>query len=168
MSNHGAGCGSRPCGESRRAPRIAAGFAVACVAIAAGCSDAAVEASPAQLAQGSELYGQHCASCHGAKLEGQANWRTRLPSGRLPAPPHDASGHTWHHGDAVLFGITKYGLLPGKYAPQGYQSDMPAFEGKLSDAEIRAVLEYIKSTWSPQVQARQREITQREEAAGVR
>ncbi len=157
---------SRP-GSSGRATRVGAAVAVLGIALLAGCGDATVEGSPAQLAQGKALYDQQCASCHGAKLQGQPNWRTRLPSGRLPAPPHDPSGHTWHHGDAVLFGITKYGLVPGRYAPQGYQSDMPAFEGKLSDAEIRAVLEYVKSTWPPEIQSRQREITQREEAAGI-
>jgi mono/diheme cytochrome c family protein len=64
----------------------------------------------------------------------------------MPAPPHDESGHTWHHPDAVLFGITKDGLVP-PYAPRDYQSDMPAFGGTLSDEEIRAVLAYIKGHW---------------------
>lgn len=100
---------------------------------------------PAKVALGAKVYAQHCAACHGAKLEGQANWRSPLPSGRMPAPPHDESGHTWHHTDAVLFGITKYGLT--NYAPPGYQSDMPAFEGKLSDEEIWAVLAFIASHW---------------------
>jgi len=65
----------------------------------------------------------------------------------MPAPPHDASGHTWHHPDGVLFGITKYGLIPGKYAPPKYESDMPAFGGQLTDEDIWAVLAYIKSAW---------------------
>lgn len=115
--------------------------------------DEPASASPARIEQGRAMYGQHCASCHGASLEGQPNWQTRLPSGRMPAPPHDDSGHTWHHPDDVLFGITKYGLVPGKYAPPGYQSDMPGFGGVLSDNEIRAVLDYIESRWSPQVRA---------------
>ena len=51
------------------------------------------------LATGKAVYERHCAACHGANLEGQPNWRSRDPSGRLPAPPHDASGHTWHHPD---------------------------------------------------------------------
>jgi mono/diheme cytochrome c family protein len=102
----------------------------------------------AKVAQGGKLYVQHCAVCHGAKLEGQPDWRVRLPNGRLPAPPHDESGHTWHHSDDVLFGITKHGLVPGRYAPAGYESDMPPFEGKLSDEEIRAVLAYIKAHWT--------------------
>jgi mono/diheme cytochrome c family protein len=113
---------------------------------------------PARLAAGSKIYVQHCASCHGANLEGQANWQARLPNGRMPAPPHDDSGHTWHHPDEVLFGITKYGLVPGKYAPPGYQSDMPGFGNVLSDDDIRAVLAYIESRWSAQVRARRAEM----------
>ena len=101
---------------------------------------------PAQLALGASIYSQHCAACHGSKLEGQPEWRRRLPNGRMPAPPHDELGHTWHHPDAVLFGITKSGLVPPN-APPGYESDMPAFSGKLSDGEIWSVLAYIKSHW---------------------
>ena len=57
----------------------------------------------AQVAEGRAVYAAQCASCHGANLEGQPDWRVRLPNGRLPAPPHDASGHTWHHPDKALF-----------------------------------------------------------------
>jgi mono/diheme cytochrome c family protein len=120
-------------------------------ALLAGC-----EKKP-DLALGEKLYGQHCASCHGANLEGQPDWRKRLANGRFPAPPHDASGHTWHHPDEVLFGITKHGLVP-PYAPAGYETDMPAFGGKLSDQEIRAVLAYIESRWSPEVHKRRAEM----------
>lgn len=114
--------------------------------VVAGCA----EDRPAQLALGEKIYAQHCAACHGAKLEGQPDWRRKLPNGRMPAPPHDDGGHTWHHTDAVLFGITKHGLAP-PYAPRGYESDMPAFAGTLSDGEIRAALAFIASRWSPQV-----------------
>jgi mono/diheme cytochrome c family protein len=110
----------------------------------AACSEP--QPSAQTLALGGKLYAQHCASCHGASLEGQPNWRSRLPNGRMPAPPHDESGHTWHHPDEVLFGITKHGVVP-PYAPPGYQSDMPGFGGKLTDEEIRAVLAYIASHW---------------------
>lgn len=82
----------------------------------------------------------------------------------MPAPPHDDSGHTWHHPDAALFGITKDGLVPGKYAPPGYQSDMPGFGSTLSDDEIWAVLAYISSRWSPRARAHQAQVT-REHAA---
>jgi mono/diheme cytochrome c family protein len=101
----------------------------------------------AKVARGAVLYAAHCAACHGAKLEGQPEWRKRLPNGRLPAPPHDEFGHTWHHPDWMLFGITKNGLAP-PYGPRNYESDMPAFGGKLSDEEIWEALAYIKSHWT--------------------
>ena len=107
----------------------------------------------AQVARGQAAYSAQCARCHGANLEGQPNWRVRLANGRLPAPPHDASGHTWHHPDVDLFNITRNGI--GPYAPAGYQSDMPAFAGVLSDAEIAAVLAYIKSRWPADIRERQ-------------
>jgi mono/diheme cytochrome c family protein len=119
--------------------------AIAISSVAWGCGE-----RRADLALGEKLYAQHCAACHGAKLEGQPNWRARLPNGRMPAPPHDDSGHTWHHPDEVLFGITKHGLVP-PYAPPAYASDMPGFADKLSDEEIRAVLAYIASTWPREV-----------------
>ena len=99
---------------------------------------------------GEKLYAKHCAACHGPQLEGQPNWQKKLPNGRFPAPPHDDSGHTWHHPDDDLFGMTKHGLVP-PYAPAGYESDMPAFGKVLSDDEIRAVLAFIRSRWSEEV-----------------
>jgi mono/diheme cytochrome c family protein len=108
-------------------------------------SAGAEDADQTQIARGQSLYGAHCASCHGKNLEGQPDWQTRLPTGRLPAPPHDASGHTWHHPDKVLLGITRNGLKP--YAGGDYESDMPAFASILTDQEIGAVLAFIKSTW---------------------
>ena len=105
------------------------------------------------VALGDKLYRQQCATCHGTKLEGQPNWRARLPNGRLPAPPHDASGHTWHHPDRQLFEITKFGTAA--YAPPGYQTDMLGFKDVLTDPEIWAVLAYIKSTWPPEIRTRQ-------------
>jgi len=70
----------------------------------------------------------------------------------MPAPPHDATGHTWHHSDKQLFDMTKRG--PGALVP-GYQSDMPGFADKLRDADIWAVLSYIESTWPTDIRAKQ-------------
>ncbi|WP_298299716.1 c-type cytochrome [uncultured Litoreibacter sp.] len=96
-------------------------------------------------ALGQSIYAEQCAACHGARLEGQPNWRMRGEDGLLPAPPHDATGHTWHHDDKALFTLTKYGLagLMENAPPSG----MPVYEGVLSDDEIIAVLSFIKSTW---------------------
>lgn len=94
---------------------------------------------------GKEIYAAQCAACHGARLEGQPNWRVRREDGLLPAPPHDATGHTWHHDDQTLFTLTKYGLagLMENAPPSG----MPIYEGVLTDDEIIAALSFIKSTW---------------------
>lgn len=112
--------------------------------------------TPAQIEQGRQVYAANCASCHGAKLEGQPDWKRRLENGRMPAPPHDESGHTWHHADRQIFTITRDGI--GAVVP-GYESDMPVFEGTLSDAEIAAVLSFIKSTWPERERGFQAEVT---------
>lgn len=109
---------------------------------------------------GRALYTGHCAACHGSKLQGQPNWRERREDGRLPAPPHDETGHTWHHPDAVLFDITRNGLVEGRTAPSGYVSDMPAYAGILSDTEIVAILAYIKSTWPKDILELHQEVNQ--------
>ena len=111
------------------------------------------------VALGERIYKQNCAACHGANLEGQANWRTRLPNGRLPAPPHDETGHTWHHDDETLFALTKFG--PAVLVGSDYESDMPAYRDILSDREIWAVLAFIKNAWPADVQERQQQISLR-------
>ena len=111
-------------------------------------------------AEGELLYHQNCAACHGAALEGQPDWRRPGPDGRLPAPPHDATGHTWHHGDDLLFRITRDGT--SEVVGGGYESNMPGFGDVLSDAQIRAVLEFIKSTWPERERAYQKQVTRRE------
>jgi mono/diheme cytochrome c family protein len=111
---------------------------------------------PAQVAIGREIYAARCAMCHGARLEGQPDWMTRKPDGRLPAPPHDASGHTWHHPDQQLMLITKKGLSA---VVPGYQSDMPAFESVLTDEQIAAALSFIQNSWPPDIRERQRALT---------
>jgi mono/diheme cytochrome c family protein len=102
-----------------------------------------------EVALGREVYMAHCASCHGADLEGEPDWQTPREDGRMPAPPHDATGHTWHHPDAQLVAMTRHGIEP--FAPDGYESDMPAFEGVLDDGEMRAVITFIKTTWPPEI-----------------
>ena len=100
---------------------------------------------PAVVSLGKQVYAQNCASCHGVALEGQANWRQRGYDGYMPAPPHDETGHTWHHPDTYLLLMTKYGNE--KIIGKTYPNNMPAYEDELSDNEIIAVLSFIKSTW---------------------
>ncbi|MDK3071959.1 cytochrome c [Sedimentitalea sp. JM2-8] len=115
------------------------------------------------LARGAAIYAEACASCHGADLEGQADWRSPGPDGRLPAPPHDRTGHTWHHPDRVLLDITLRGA--SAVIGGGYESDMPGFAETHSEAEIRDVLAWIKSQWPDRERQIQAEITAEDEAA---
>ena len=117
---------------------------------------------PALVALGAAVYGKHCASCHGRNLEGEPNWRRRRLDGTLPAPPHDATGHTWHHSDEQLFRLTREG--PAAVAGKGYRSTMPGFAGTLEDREILAALAYVKSRWPAEV----REVQARLNASGGR
>ena len=73
----------------------------------------------------------------------------------MPAPPHDDSGHTWHHPDRQLFDYTKFGGDAVAAAP--FESAMPGFGDTLSDDEIWAVLAFIKSRWSPRMREVQRQ-----------
>jgi mono/diheme cytochrome c family protein len=118
-----------------------------------GLAQAAAADDPAQVALGAEAYAAECASCHGADLAGQPDWQTRLPDGTYPAPPHDASGHTWHHPDALLLDYIRRGgaaLIGGSF-----KSNMPGFADRLTEDEIQAVLTFIKSTWPAEVRATQ-------------
>lgn len=131
--------------------------------VVTGVAAQAQTADPALLAQGQCLYASNCATCHGANLQGQPDWKRRLATGRMPAPPHDVAGHSWHHSDRDLFNLTKLGVAA--VMGDGYESDMPAFGGKLSDDEIKAVLAYIKSTWPARAQQVQAKITAADTAA---
>ncbi|SDZ52545.1 Cytochrome C oxidase, cbb3-type, subunit III [Jannaschia faecimaris] len=120
-----------------------------------------MDKDPDVVTLGAALYQENCASCHGAKLEGQPNWRSPGDDGRLPAPPHDETGHTWHHDVDTLFRLTKYGT-GALIGDSGYASNMPIYEGVLSDDEIIAVLSYIKSTWPEEIRARHDEMENRQ------
>lgn len=108
-----------------------------------------------QVALGGQVYAARCASCHGANLEGQPNWQQDLPTGGRPAPPHDATGHTWHHDDQSLFTTVKQGGQAT--SPPDYKSNMPAFGDSLSDNAIWAALAFIKRSWPPDIQAAQQQ-----------
>ena len=111
----------------------------------------------ADVETGRVLYIEHCSVCHGANLEGQPDWRSSDENGLYPAPPHDETGHTWHHADALLERIIRDGTAA--VVGDGYESDMPGFTDVMSDAEITAVLAYIKSTWPERERAIQSRIT---------
>ncbi|MEC8372046.1 MAG: c-type cytochrome, partial [Pseudomonadota bacterium] len=100
-------------------------FTLVCLSIGLAIPHAnAIELKPddkAVVAKGKSVYKSQCAACHGFSLRGQRNWRVRKPDGKLPAPPHDKSGHTWHHSSKVLFDYTKLG--PKALIGRDYQTD---------------------------------------------
>ena len=108
---------------------------------------------------GAALYATHCASCHGANLEGQPDWRSPGPDGVLPAPPHDETGHTWHHDTDLLI---EYTLLGGAAAMDargvpGFNSGMPAFADVLSEDEVLEILAFIRASWPDAAKGVQRQ-----------
>ena len=104
---------------------------------------------PQLVAMGEGVYNTYCAACHGFDLEGQLNWQEPYADGSLKAPPHDETGHTWHHSDASLVESIKQG--GARLAPNIGVSAMPAYDGVLADEQIVAVLAYIKSKWPAEI-----------------
>ena len=118
---------------------------------------------PQLVAQGEEVYDTYCAACHGPDLEGQEDWKLPNPDGSFRAPPHDETGHTWHHSDRVLREAI---LLGGGRLGNLGTSGMPAYEGILSEREVSAVLAYIKSTWPDEIRRMQQDVTVRDPGPG--
>ena len=115
---------------------------------------------PDRVKAGEVIYGQYCASCHRADLSGDPDWKSRNADGSLRPPPHDATGHTWHHSDALLLSLTRDdSVFP--------ESRMPSFGGTLTDDEIASVFEFIKASWGPEEREFQWQITWREQQAGT-
>ena len=101
------------------------------------------------IALGKKLYNQNCVACHQPNLVGQTNWKTKLDAdGHRLAPPLNGTGHAWHHSDAMLHDVIKYG-----YANmiKNYKGKMMGFAKVLSDTDIDHVLAYMKSFWPEDV-----------------
>ena len=107
-----------------------------------------VAPSTQDTAAGRELFASNCAACHGAGGEGQPDWHVRKADGTLPAPPLNGDGHTWHHGDGLLYRVVSQGgkIFEDPNVPS-FKSGMPAFGDQLSHEEIVAVLTYVKGLW---------------------
>ncbi len=129
-------------------------FVAFALCFAATSTQADHELDDRDLQIGQTLYAEHCAACHGANLEGQPDWRTPDENGVLPAPPHDETGHTWHHDNQLLFEYTKLGgeAALATVGVTGIASGMPGFGDTMTDEEIWSILAYIRSTWPERVQ----------------
>lgn len=130
-------------------------FAAAAHLLSAPQANAFFHNSP-DLERGRELYDTNCASCHGLNLEGQSGWQSANEDGTYPAPPHDETGHTWHHGDTMLLDyIRRGGQAVLDDIGVDFTSGMPGFGDELTADDIEAVLDYIKSTWPDRIRAAQ-------------
>lgn len=131
--------------------RIVLPMALAAVAVHAHAAPASQE----RVAQGQRIYAAQCAACHGARGEGQSGWDSLDAAGERPAPPHDRNGHTWKHSDAMLYRIVAQGWRDPFNKTQ--RLTMPAFASTLAPHDIRAVVDYLKTLWTPRQRAFQRE-----------
>jgi len=126
---------------------LCCGFAVAAATASAGDAQ--------RMDAGRRIYAAQCAACHGARGEGQPAWDRPDAAGELPAPPHDRQGHTWKHSDAMLYRIVKNGWRDPFNKTQ--RLTMPGFGRALSPGEMRDVIEYLKTMWTPEQKAFQKE-----------
>lgn len=125
------------------------GSMVGCILLAATAhAGEGTSAGLQQIAAGRRIYEAQCASCHGGRGEGARNWQQPDAQGEMPAPPHDREGHTWKHADGMLYRLVRDGWRDpfNKTA----RLTMPAFGQSLSPAEIRAVIDYLKTLWTPE------------------
>ncbi|MGH2544731.1 MAG: c-type cytochrome [Ardenticatenaceae bacterium] len=114
----------------------------------------------AQVALGRAVYEENCAGCHGPARTGASNWATPGPDGLYPPPPHNDTGHTWHHSDRLLYEIIHDGWRDPLKLDAPLR--MPAWGDRLSDAEIRALITYFKSLWSEEKRQWQWEVTRQD------
>lgn len=126
--------------------------AVAAARIALGTAPAT---DAAATRAGRAVYVAQCATCHGARGEGAPAWDQPDALGEMPAPPHNAEGHTWKHSDAMLYRIVQEGWRDTFNKTD--RLTMPAFKGQLSRADTIAVIEYLKTLWTPEQQRFQAE-----------
>ena len=83
-------------------------------------------------AQGKQLYGQYCVSCHGANGQGGPG------NDLIPAAP-SLVDDMWDHGstDGEIFENIKEGIGP--------KFDMKAMKAKMKDEDIWNVINYLRS-----------------------
>ena len=144
-------------GRLRNGARLAAALAIAAATAAAASTHGPAADrwyTADRVERGAGLYQQHCAACHGQAGEGAPDWRTPNADGRMPPPPLDGSGHTWHHPVAVLGYQIKFG------APGG-QGAMPGFDGRLDDQQIADIIAWFQSHWPDRVYAEWLDIERR-------
>jgi mono/diheme cytochrome c family protein len=117
--------------------------------LAAAKAVIAPASSPEAIEAGPRLYQQYCIGCHGQQGEGGL------------ASPMDQTGHAWHHPDSVLSLMIMEGNSRREPDVSMLEVSMPPFEAVLSPEEIRLVIAFIKTLWTPEQRQFQWERTER-------
>ena len=129
-------------------------IATLCAALLAGCGEGARQAQTQDkgvrqydrnmLARGERVFLTNCAGCHGNSGEWKPGWQKPGPDGLLLPPPLDNSGRVWRLSSSQMKQFVHQGSPAGR-------SNMPAWQGKLTEQEIDEVVVWITSLWSDQV-----------------
>lgn len=122
------GNGARPVTASQVAGRAS---------IIAPSSPAPASATQAARVNGEAVYLENCSGCHGASGQGAPNI----------APPLARNAYVTGNPTAVIHTVT--GGLAGPVQEHGatWNGSMPPWRGTLSDAQLAAVISYIRGAW---------------------
>ncbi len=137
-------------------------LAAACAPGDPGSTIKGVTYNAQQIAEGRTYYEQTCAACHGVNGEGQFPDAPFEPdeTGRLGAPPHNPTGHTWHHSDELLL---RY-VTDGGFADPNNFYTMPRWDGLYTRDQAALIIAYIKTMWTEEQRIYQQRVTNEEEA----
>ncbi len=134
----------------------------ACTPVDPGSTVKGVRYDSEQITQGRVYYEETCAKCHGISGEGMFPEAPLEPdaSGRYGAPPHNSTGHTWHHTDELLL---RY-VLEGGFADLSNFYPMPRWDDLYDREKAALIIAYIKTMWTDEQRIYQHHMTAEEEA----
>lgn len=120
--------------------KIANVFVTTLIFVATLTASVQSQTSRQALAEGKRLFATNCANCHGDAAQGaiKAGFDISIITERGGKQPPDLTDQVWDHGstDAEIFKVIKEGKPSAM---------MPAFQGSLSDAQIKNVVSYLHS-----------------------
>ena len=104
-----------------------------------GASPAPIAASALEMKAGASIFAAQCSACHGSDGKGVPGL---FPGLALSLPPHAAD-------PTSLIRVALEGARTVSTAGEPTGPGMPSFGWKLNDAEIAAVLTYVRNSWGP-------------------
>jgi ubiquinol-cytochrome c reductase cytochrome b subunit len=110
--------------------------AAAVVSNPAGAAPGGTSAGSDSSAKGAQIFAQNCASCHQANGQG------------TPAVFPPLAGNPYVTGaPGPVIHTLLYGLKGAKVEGKDYGTEMPAWKGTLTNADIATVATYIRTSW---------------------